>query len=126
VRYGARQYPCISGKLSYGIFNIERKEDIAITNDQIFKNPILLVMASKAREDVFKENALPHFASLEGLNIRQIVCDAVSQCRVREEQIKDICFANAKQGDWMSVNLNKSTGTLVKGSFKSSFSSKVH
>jgi hypothetical protein len=26
----------------------------------------------------------------------------------------------------MSVNLNKSTGTLVKGSFKSSFSSKVH
>jgi aryl carrier-like protein len=49
------------------LVSLVHKENIAITVDQIFKNPVFLNIASKAREEVFRDSALPRFVLLEGL-----------------------------------------------------------
>jgi hypothetical protein len=74
------------------------KEGIAITVDEVFKNPILLDMALKAREE-YPDKALElgPFALVQDLDIEELKRKAVSQCRICQDQIEDICYASLMQ-----------------------------
>ena len=97
------------------LVSLARKEDIAITVNQIFKNPILSDMALKAREEYPEElTKLPPFALLESFDIGQLMREAVSRCHIRQEQIEDIYFARAEQGEWLSSNVDPAPGKLVE------------
>jgi aryl carrier-like protein len=97
------------------LVSLARKEGIAITVDEVFKNPILSDMALKAREEYPEEVAeLGSFALLEGLDVGYLKREAVSQCRIRSDQIEDICYPSEMQARWITGNDDKIPGDLIE------------
>jgi aryl carrier-like protein len=97
------------------LVSLARKEGIAITVDEVFKNPILSDMALKAREEYPDEvTELGPFALVQDLDIEHLKREAVSQCRIRQDQIEDICYASLMQARWITGNDDKVPGDLIE------------
>jgi len=93
------------------LVSLARKDGVAITVCQVFKNPILSDMALTAREEhPEKTTDLAPFALLRGLNSPDLVQDALSQCRIRRDQIEDIYPATKMQEFFITANSNKLPG----------------
>jgi len=90
------------------LVSLARKEGIAITISQIFKNPVLSELALIAREEQAKSiTTIAPFTLLKDYDVGNLVGEAVSLCKVRADQIEDIYPAIPKQKYYILPNLRK-------------------
>ena len=84
------------------LVSLARKEGIAMTVDQIFKNSTLFDIALIARdESLIKIVDLPPFSLLEPTDVASLCLEAVSQCHILINQIEDIYQTTPLQDMWI-------------------------
>jgi amino acid adenylation domain-containing protein len=105
------------------LVSLARKDGIAITVSQVFKNPILSEMALIAREEhAQKITEIAPFAFLGGLDVEYLIREAVSQCRVRPNRVEDLLPSLSTQEAYITANNHKLPGDLKEAQCQIVFS----
>jgi acyl-coenzyme A synthetase/AMP-(fatty) acid ligase len=89
---------------------IARRESVALTVDQVFDNPVLADLALTCSNDYSKKTDLTPYSLLRGLDTTYICNEAISQCKIRQDQIEDIYPCTPQQESWIKQPL-----AIVKG-----------
>ena len=83
-----------------------RHQQLSITVDAIFKNPVLSEMALVIYDDVKDVAEILPYSLLKASEVEQLCKEAVSQCRITKGEIEDIYPCTPQQIYWIDGGIN--------------------